>query len=396
MTPEHLIAQGLLLPELELKTFIFKGRTSWLFVVDKLKRPEVCPRCARLCSATYDHRRISVRDDLVRDRHIALSIRKRRLWCPACRKPFTEPVSGIMPGRRTTERYRRGLCWAAENFQSLKQVQRSYGCSSNLLYTAVYEQLRLRRKQREYPWPRTVGIDEHSFRRNKRWGHNEFVTMVVDHPNKKLFDVVEGKTSSNLVESLKHIEGRDNVSFVTMDMSSTYRSFVKSFFPRAQIVADKFHVLRLLGPAINRRRKAISGDRRKNPIGTLLLRNYRDLALHERSAVERYLKINQELGQIYGYKERLHQLYRTSGYNKAKQSLLQMLDELATTPIPELQTLRKTLMSWRNEILRYFETGLTNGRTEGFNRKAKLVKRMAYGYKNFGNYRLRLLNACSH
>ena len=47
------------------------------------------------------------------------------------------------------------------------------------------------------------------------------------------------------------------------------------------------------------------------------------------------------------------------------------------------------------EILNYFDYPITNGRTEGFNNKAKLVKKRAYGYRNFGNYRLRLLNACA-
>ena len=63
--------------------------------------------------------------------------------------------------------------------------------------------------------------------------------------------------------------------------------------------------------------------------------------------------------------------------------------------LPELKTLRRTLMRWRTEILAYFATGLTNGRTEGFNNKAKVVKRRAYGYRSFRNYRLRLLNACA-
>ena len=62
---------------------------------------------------------------------------------------------------------------------------------------------------------------------------------------------------------------------------------------------------------------------------------------------------------------------------------------------PSLQTFRRTLMRWRREILAYFGTGLTNGRTEGFNNKAKLVKKRAYGYRSFRNYRLRLLNACA-
>ena len=68
---------------------------------------------------------------------------------------------------------------------------------------------------------------------------------------------------------------------------------------------------------------------------------------------------------------------------------------VAASPLPELQTFRRTLMRRRREILAYFGTGLTNGRTEGFNNKAKLVKKRAYGYRSFRNYRLRLLNACA-
>ena len=68
---------------------------------------------------------------------------------------------------------------------------------------------------------------------------------------------------------------------------------------------------------------------------------------------------------------------------------------VAVLPLPELQTFRRTLMRWRREILAYFGTGLTNARTEGFNNKAKLVKKRAYGYRSFRNYRLRLLNACA-
>ena len=61
---------------------------------------------------------------------------------------------------------------------------------------------------------------------------------------------------------------------------------------------------------------------------------------------------------------------------------------------PDLRRLRFTLIRWKVEILNYFITGLTNAMTEGFNNKAKLVRKMGYGYKNPENYRLRLLNAC--
>jgi transposase len=72
-----------------------------------------------------------------------------------------------------------------------------------------------------------------------------------------------------------------------------------------------------------------------------------------------------------------------------------MADRFGQSPVPEILALRRTLVSWRAEILAYFETGLSNGRVEGFNGKAKLVRMRAYGYRSFKNYRLRLLNACA-
>jgi transposase len=68
---------------------------------------------------------------------------------------------------------------------------------------------------------------------------------------------------------------------------------------------------------------------------------------------------------------------------------------MAHSELKEIKTLRKTLMKWKNEILNYFRTRLTNAMVEGFNNKAKLVKRRAYGYRSFSNYRLRLLDACN-
>ncbi len=70
-----------------------------------------------------------------------------------------------------------------------------------------------------------------------------------------------------------------------------------------------------------------------------------------------------------------------------------MTDRMAKSKLKEIKTLRKTLMKWRNEILNYFKTGITNARTEGFNNVAKVLKRNGYGYSSFENYRLRVLNS---
>ena len=70
-----------------------------------------------------------------------------------------------------------------------------------------------------------------------------------------------------------------------------------------------------------------------------------------------------------------------------------LLDWLAKSDIIELKRLRKTLMSWREEILNFFKTRITNAKTEGFNNVAKSIIKRSYGFRNFSNYRLRVLNA---
>jgi len=393
--PETMLLRRLLLPELKFKRSWRKPGTVTLGVeVEKESAFEVCPRCATASSSVYDHRVVRVRDEPLRDLAVRLIVRKRRFSCRPCRRPFTEPVPGIRKGYRSTERYQRGLLWACENFSDLKSVRRAYRCSSGYLYKALYAQLEHRRRRRLYPWPAVIGIDEHFFRRG-RGGFREFVSMVVDYKNRRLMELAEGRTVAQLEAQLGYIPGRENVRFVVLDMCDPFRNFAQRFFPNARLVADKFHVLRLLTPHINRRRRLITGDRRSAVIRRLLLRSRFTLDPTSRWALDRWLDGHPELRQLYAAKEAMHSLYRIRGRDRAKLALTALTDSLAASPLPELQTFRRTLMRWRREILTYFGTGLTNARTEGFNNKAKLVKKRAYGYRSFRNYRLRLLNACA-
>jgi transposase len=393
--PETILLRRLLLPELKFLRSWRKPGTATLGVeAEKQSELEVCPRCATPSRSTYDHRVVAVRDAPMRDLAVRLIVRKRRFSCRPCGRPFTEPVPGIIPGYRSTERFRRSLLWACEKFSDLTQVRRAYHCSSGYVYNALYTQLELERRKRQYPWPKVVGLDEHFFRRG-RDGFRQFVSMVVDYQHPRLFELVEGRTVGELEAQLAHIPGRENVRFVVADLADPYKSFAHRFFPNARVVADKFHVLRLLIPHINRRRKLITGDRRSAAIRRLLLRSRFRLDHASRFAVDTWLAQFPELRELYEAKETMHRLYRIRGRDRAREALTAFTDQLASSPLPELQTFRRTLLRWHRQILAYFGTGLTNARTEGFNNKAKLVKKRAYGYRSFRNYRLRLLNACA-
>lgn len=394
MSPSENLSRFIFDSELRILGHWQQSKFKTFYKVEKVSDFEVCPKCATICRSVHDRRWVRVQDAPIRGAGIYLMIRKRRFRCSGCKSVFTEPVALVQKGYRTTRRYRRNLLWACANMLDLKRVRRAFGCSSWLVYKVFYEQLEIKHREKmNDPWPRTIGIDEHSFKRNKEGGFREFATIVVDYNNKRIKEVCHGKTAAGLSHDLAYISGRENVKNVVLDLCDPFKKFARENFPNAQIIADKFHVLRLLNPAINRRRKDITGDKRTNPVRKLLLRNGHRLEYFERRALWQWLDHHPKIKEVYFYKEALHRLYRTKGHRKATRALTKLTDQMALSSLPEIKTLRKTLMRWRAEILNYFKDRITNARTEGFNNLAKLYQKRAFGYKNFENYRLRLLNA---
>lgn len=391
--PVDRLARTLLLPELEMIEVSAWSRTWTHFKVRSKATSALCPRCPTLSHSVYDRRTAQVKDAPVRDQIVFLLIEKRRFWCKPCGKPFTEYIPGIKKGSRTTERFKRSVLWACENFVDLTKVQRAYRVSAGYVFKTLYDRLEQKLRMRQYPWPSTVGIDEHSFRRLR--GRTEFATIVVDYPNKRIYEAVEGKTTDTLTQALSPIPGRENVKNVIVDLCDPFKNFARSHFPNAKVIADKFHVLRLITPALLRKRYEITGTRADSKARRLLTCSSHKLDHWERRAIWDYLGKYPELQELYRYKEILHRFYRTRGLNRASIALTTMTDQMAHSTLSEIKTLRRTLLKWRIEILAYFETGLTNGRTEGYNNIAKLVQRRAFGYKSFRNYRLRLLSACA-
>jgi transposase len=396
--PIDTLIRSFLLPELSLtEVRPIPGKRTLEVHVSKQPLTEYCPRCAAPSNSAYDHRAVRVKDEPFRTFQVRLVVRKRRLWCRPCRKPFTEPVAGMVKGRRHTERYGRAILRHCERYSDLRQVRKDLRCSAGFIYTTLYRHLELEQRKRRYPWPQVIGIDEHFFRRDRVLRTRQFVSMLVDYTGKRLFEVVDGRSGQQLHTALADIPGRDKVRLVALDMSDSYRSFAKSFFPNARLVADKFHVLRLLNPALARRRAEAYGRGRSSARARrLLLCSRHRLDFWAKIEVRDFLAPHPQLRELYEAKEALHAFYRTRGPQRAAQALANLLSQLKTSQLPELRTLRRTLHNWRNELLAYFDTGLTNGRTEGFNLKAKLVKRRAFGYRSFRNYRLRLLNSCAH
>lgn len=159
-TPHESLANLCLLPELKLIQVLSPG----FFVCEKISESEVCPQCATLCSAIYDHRWVTLRDAPIREKSITVKVLKRRFSCKPCDKPFTEPVPGVLPGRRTTQRFRLAVMEACKKYTDLSSVKREFQVSYEFIYSAYYERLRLNLAEKQNaPWPSAIGMDVQNF-----------------------------------------------------------------------------------------------------------------------------------------------------------------------------------------------------------------------------------------
>lgn len=395
---ENNLTDFLLLPKLKLSHFEQGTTRQVLFHCTVEKISDFCPHCGLETSRVHDRRKVKIKDSPHGSKEKYLIITKKRFRCQGmgCKKVFTESVDGISKRAKITERMQRSILYICDNFANMKAARKHLRLGNKTIYKRHYSQLELKwRERKNDPWPTTIGIDEHSFIRNKKYGHREFVTMFVDYNNRRLKEVLPTRISGEMQMQLNYIQGRENVKNVCMDLSATYRSFAKNYFPNARIIADKFHVVRLPMKSLQKYLKQIKKETNEHKLRRkLLLKNAFNLDHETRNKIYEWIEKHPTIKEIYLTKETINKVYRCENAGHARRILIKLTDALAHTSVPELKSLRKTLMSWMEEILNYFENRLTNARTEGFNNVAKQVQKRAYGFKNFNNYRLKLLYVC--
>ncbi len=104
---------------------------------------------------------------------------------------------------------------------------------------------KLLKEQLKYPCHVVLGIGEHSIHRGGARGH-KFAVTLANLRNHRIYEVFEGKGLATLEPNLRRLRGREKVNVVCMDLCPTFRSIVQRLFPNAKIVADRFHVIRLM------------------------------------------------------------------------------------------------------------------------------------------------------
>jgi transposase len=338
-----------------------------------------------------------VKHELIGHRPTILRFKAYKFHCYHCKRYFNQRFPGIGKHQRSTERLKAQVFHQHTEGVSQKSISKLFKVGKATIERWYHEYyLRENQEIKERHCPSVLGIDEHSFSRK-----HGFATTFCDLRKNKIFDVVKGRSAKDLADFLNQLKGRERVKIVCIDLSSTYRQLVKQYFPNAKIVADRFHVIRLIHHMCMQTYQSIEPTiKNKRGLLAALRTNPENLSSERRKKRDEFLVQQPAIAAIYTFKRKLHRLLmkKTLTARRCRKVIpiyLKMIKALKESGFKKLMTLGKTLYQWREEIVRMWRFSKSNGITEGFHRKMKLIQRRAYGFRNFENYRLRVRVLCS-
>jgi transposase len=359
--------------------------------------PISCPHChgCRLRSKGWCRR--SVRHDDWGFRQCVLRLELRKSQCRDCHHFFRQRIPGIQPFQRASESFQEMVFQQHLDGINRSCLGRRKGIGAATVQRYFLRRLQRRARQDHAPvCPQILGIDEHFFTRR-----NGYATTFCDLKNHRVHDVALGRSEAALDAYFRRLEGKQRVRVVCMDLATVYRSLARKYFPGAVIVADRFHVIRLLNHHFLACWREIDPAGAKNRGLLSLMRRHRhNLKPEQQVRLLAYLAHQPALELIYRFKQRLcylllkkHQTKRQC--QKLVPRFLRAVALLRQSGLAQLVTLGDTLHSWREEIARMWRFTRSNGITEGFHNKMETITRQAYGFRNFENYRQRVQVICS-
>jgi transposase len=377
-----------------------------------------CPRCGTVATL-HDRRPRLVRDLPCGGRPVQLVWLKRVWRCEEAdcgQRTWSEASAAIRPRAVLTERARVAACQrVGRDAHNVAQVAADLGVGWGTVMRSVTE---YGRKVLDSQWLHTavvkLGVDETAFLAATPTSHTRFVTGVIDLAPAgggpaRLLDVVEGRSGKVLTDWLtaRGVDWCAEVAVAALDPFRGYETALRAGLPQATVVLDAFHAVKLAQRAIDAVRRRVQQEqtghrgRKQDPlyrIRRVLLRGAENLNEKAYRRLLAGLDAGDPNGQVattWIAAQELRHVYGAPDLDQARRRLQRFYWACADSDIPELHRLARTISAWENQLLAYFTTDRTsNGPTEAVNLLIKRIKRVGFGFRNFANYRLRLLPHC--
>ena len=395
-------------------------------VVESAARVMGCPVCG-VVAVGHGRVNIVLVDAPAFGRPVRITWRKRRWLCPdpdCVKRSFVEQDQRVAgPKALLTAR----ACWWAvaqvrrEN-ASVHGLARRLGTSWHTVWDSIRPLLDAAdQDQSRFAGVTTLGVDEHIWHHvdtrapapgGRGRGPKELTGMVDlsrdenGQVRARLLDLVPGRTGAAYSDWLdqRGAAFRRRVRVATLDPFHGYKNAIDDKLADATAVLDAFHVVKLGTQAVDEVRRRVQQEtlghrgRRGDPlygIRTLLRAGAERLRPSQQRRLDVALAApvaHEEVAIAYQCAQQLRAVYHEKDPKKARRQARWIARTFPTCPIPEIARLGRTLRTWRAAFLAYFETrGASNGGTEAINGLIELHRRIARGFRNRDNYRLRML-----
>jgi len=366
-----------------------------IFTIAQDPRDCRCPACGSRDVISRGHAERRFRSLPIGRRPTAVVLPIPRVECRACgavrqvKIPFADPRRSYT---RSFERYALELL----RHMTIQDVAHHLGIGWDTIKDILKRDLSRRFAKPKLKHLRYLAIDEIAVAKGHR-----YLTVVMDLESGAVVFVGDGKGADALKPFWKRLRPSGAViEAVAMDMSGAYQSAVRAQLPKAAIVFDHFHVVKLFNDKLSELRRALYREatdvQHKEVLkGTrwLLLKNAENLdpEKDEKKRLKEALKLNEPLATAYYLKEDLRRFWEQPGKRFATTFLDGWIRRAEASGIRILQQMAKTLAAHRSGLLAYYDVMISSGPMEGTNNKIKTMKRQAYGFRDREFFKLKIL-----
>ena len=351
----------------------------------------VCPHCGQPSKSLHERHRRTVRDLPISGKACYLRFVRRRFYCHSCNRAFCEAMDFVQERRDYTNRYQNWIFHQVKE-NNITAVQRGEELTYDAIESIFLHEAKLRIPTEPFADLKRLGIDEIALRKGK----GNFALILTDLDTAEVVEVLEDRTQEKLRNRLQQLSSkvRAQIEEVAIDMWQPYDTVCTQLLPNADVTVDRFHVMQ----AVNKELNQLKNKQKKAHPQALkgahyaLLKNQENLTDKQAAALEQVYQTCPQVKMAHRLRECLRHIFES---RSTKDLALKRLNKWGRIAKKEklFPQFRKTLANWADRITNYFLKRTTSGMVEGINNKIKLIKRRAFGFRNFEHFRIRVMAA---
>ena len=378
------------------------------------KKKVRCPNCNKFTSSI--HSKLKPVKSVYLDscgNKVDLVIHKRRFRCYNCNKIFTEEMNLNTKNGSISNKIKIQIRKDLIDYNMTIDKIALKNHVSKYIVRKELEEATATIPDYQRNLPKVISFDE--FKADTKAGKYAFI--LNDPIHRKVLDILPSRKKEHLIQYFTHTENRRSVEYIISDMYEPYLLVQKVMFPHAKYVVDRFHYTRYVMEGLDKIRIRLQKEYGIKSNEYKLLKNKKNVSLLRKYSneinwwveQERYrnghmvrvlpgdiirelLKMDDELHRGYQLKELFLDIIKHAPLEDAKRQLREFIELCNKSEIPEMIEAASTIDNWLEYIVNSFiDERYTNGFTEGTNNKIKVIKRNAFGYKNFSFFRKRIL-----